>query len=65
MWEGLVTWWYQSEVSKLDPRVKSYCRTSLYVWDVGMMVNGFYMHRGYMQAYHFIVIVDTCMIDAS
>jgi len=30
-----------------------------------MMVNGFYMHYGYIHATHFNVVVVTCMIDAN
>ena len=62
---GGVTQWYQSGLAALDIWVKVDHHIGLYVWHVGMMVNGYYMNFGYIHACHFLIVVATCMIDAS
>lgn len=57
--------YYYSEVAALDLRVKEYRYAGLYVGHAGMLVNSCYKHYGYVYAFHFIVVMVTCMIDVS
>jgi len=47
----------------MDLEVRVYCHTSLHVQHVVMLANGFYMHYGFIHAFHSIVVVVTYLID--
>lgn len=55
----------QSKVMALSLRIRAYRYTSLYVGHSGMLVNGFYIHYGYIHVCHSIFFVVTCMICVS
>ena len=49
----------------MDFGVRVDCHISLYAWHASMLVNGCYKYQGYVNVCHFIVVLVTCMVDAS
>ena len=49
----------------MDHEVRADHHTGLYVGHVGMIVNGCYIHYGYVYSCNFIVVIITCMIHAN